>query len=165
MDGLSVAASVAGLLAITAKVTISLIKLKQVVKDAHKQAQDILDEVNSIKNCLSTVFHFIKNTDLTSRSHASLLTVEQIMVSPAECVFIFSDLEEFTNLLDLEVATTSHISLPKQIRLMCNEPSTNRILTRLQSARISLNCMLTILSWSVLTVAIRGTLHLSLSTR
>lgn len=151
MDGLSVAASVAGLLAVSAKVVISLVRLKTTVDDAPKQAQDILDEVRNIRNCMNTVLHFIENMDIASRSPAALLTVEQIVVSLAECVSIFSELEHLTDQLDIGIATAKIWSLPlsERIKVIWKDSTTTRILTRLQSAKISLTLMLTTLSWLV----------------
>ncbi len=144
MDPLSAAASIAGLLGAAATITTVLRPVISTIKDAPPLVGNLLVEVSDITACLSQLEAFLSGTAAASRSRKSLLMVDQIVVTLTNCVLIFSELEETIDNLKLNQPT-----LPANIRLrfMSKEAAIAKILTRLQASKLSLNLMLTTLTW------------------
>lgn len=143
MDPLSVSASVVGLLAAAAKLSSSLILFTKNAKAAPKQAQSVLIEVNDISGILHYVHSFLIGRVAASKSRASMLLVEQVLVTLTGCVLTFSDLEEI--LTELKIDGTMYTL--DRINWARKESKIAGIISRLQNHKSSLNLMLTILQW------------------
>ena len=137
------AASIVGLVGAAAKVSESLFKFIRNVKEAPKLASTVLQEVSDISACLSQLRKFLMGTKAASRSHENLLMIEQIIVALSNCVLIFSELEEIVESLKP--------SVPMQLGILSQwilqEQNIRTLFTRLQSSKVSLNLMMTTLTW------------------
>lgn len=144
MDPLSVAASVVGLLSVATKISQQLRTFWTGVSGAPKSAQNVLLEVSTISACLNKMQSFLLGTAEISRSRTSPLMVEQVLVCLADCVSTFSELEE---ILDNLGATQRPMRKVDQFRWALKEGAISKNLLRLQAAKLSLNLMLTTLTW------------------
>ena len=145
MDPLSITASILGLLGAAQKVSSLLITLMNHVKEAPKQAEKVLLEVNDISACLAQLQNFLSESMTTPESQAKLLMVDQIIVTLTTCVMTFSELEEIATNLQ----ANRPLRLSTKVRWAMKEQKISRLLLRLQSSKASLNLMLTILTWWV----------------
>lgn len=144
MDPLSVAASVVGLLSAAAKISQQLRIFWTGFSGAPKSAQNVLLEVSTISACLSQMQSFLLGTAEMTRSRTSLLMVEQVLVCLTNCVSVFSELEE---ILDNLGTTQQPMRRVDQLRWALKEGTISKILIRLQATKVSLNLMLTTLTW------------------
>ena len=143
MDPLSVAASIIGILGAAAKVSSVLITFVKNTKAAPKLAQTVLADVNGLSTVLSHLQTYLLGTVSPTRSRASLIIVEQVLVTLAECVTTFSELEDV-------LGTTKHdagMDIMNRIKWATKESKVVDIQRRLQSNKASLTLILTILQW------------------
>lgn len=143
MDPLSITASILGLLGAAQKVSSLLVTLINHVKEAPRQAEKVLLEVNDISACLAQLQNFLSESMTTPESQAKLLMVDQIIVTLTTCVMTFSELEEIATNLQ----ANRPLRLSTKVRWAMKEQKISRLLLRLQSSKASLNLMLTILTW------------------
>ena len=94
MDPLSVSASIIGILGAAAKVSSVLIIFVKNTTAAPKIAQTVLADVNGLSTVLSHLQTYLLGTASPTRSRASLILVEQVLVTLAECVTTISELED-----------------------------------------------------------------------
>lgn len=148
MDPLSVSASIIGILGASAKVSSVLVAFVQSTKAAPKLAQTVLSEVNGLSAILTQLQTYLLGTASLSKSRASLILVEQVIVTLTECVTTFSELENAlgTSRNDVDMGTLD------RIRWAMKESKISDIQGRLQSNKASLTLMLTILQWYAIAV-------------
>ena len=146
MDPLSVSASIIGILGAAAKVSSVLITFVKNTKAAPKIAQTVLADVNGLSTVLNHLQTYLLGTASPMRSRASLILVEQVLVTLAECVTTFSELEDVlgTSKHDAEMDTLD------RMKWATKESKVADIQQRLQSNKSSLTLMLTILQWFVM---------------
>ena len=147
MDPLSVSVSVLGLLAAAHKVTSVLVTAIKGIKDAPKQVQAVLTEVNEITLIPSQMQSFLNWDTAITKTGASLVLVEQVIVVLSGCVITFSELE---SVLD-DLKTEGHLNTIDCMRWARKDSTITGIIQRLQIHKASMNLMLTILLWSALT--------------
>ena len=145
MDGISVAASILGLVGAAAKVTVYLNALVASVKTAPKLAQSILLEVSDVSICLSQLQQLLLGMETGSRSQERLIMIEQLVVVLSNCVSIFSELEEILESLDLTGSTP--MSKIKIARWLHRQQSISTLLIRLQASKQSLTLIVATLNW------------------
>ena len=143
MDPISAAASIVGLVGAAAKISETLFKFITSVKDAPKLASSVLQEVSDTNACLSQLQNHLMGTRTTSRSHESLLMVEQIVVALSNCVLIFSELEEIVTPLK----PSDPMQPGKLGQWFLKERAIKNLFTRLHNSKVSLNLMMTTLTW------------------
>ena len=143
MDPLSVSASIIGILGAAAKVSSVLISFVQSTKAAPKLAQTVLSEVNGLSAILTHLQTYLLGAASPSKSRASLILVEQVIVTLTECVTTFSELEDAlgTSKNDAEMSALN------RVRWAMKESNISDIQGRLQSNKASLNLMLNIMQW------------------
>ena len=148
MDPLSVSASIIGILGAAAKVSSVLITFVKNTKAAPKIAQTVLADVNGLSTVLSHLQTYLLGIASPTRSRAWLILVEQVLVTLAECVTTFSELEA---VLGTSKHNTEMDSLDciKWARI---ESKVADIQEKLQSNKYSLTLMLTILQWFVMPI-------------
>lgn len=148
MDPLSVSASIIGILGAAAKVSSVLISFVQSTKAAPKLAQTVLSEVNGLSAILTHLQTYLLGATNPSKSRASLILVEQVIVTLTESVTTFSELEDAldTSKIDAEMGALD------RVRWAMKESKISEIQGRLQSNKTSLNLMLNILQWFVIPV-------------
>ena len=142
MDPLSVSASIIGVLGAAAKVSSVLITFAQNTKAAPKLAQTVLADINGLNAVLSHLQTYLLGNKTPSKSRASLILVEQVIVTLAECVMTFSELEDV-------LGTSKDMGVLDRIKWVMKESKISEIQRRLQSDKASLTLMLTILQWFV----------------
>ena len=147
MEPLSIAASVAGLLGATAKVSTTLTTFIRGTVDAPKLANGVLQEVSDISACLGQLQAFLVGTRVGSRSRTALIMVEQVVAILTACVMTFSELEEILESLKDRMPT----GVGSRIAWMKKEPALAKLCLRLNSSKQSLNLMLTTLTWYIFT--------------
>ena len=145
MDPLSVAASVVGLLGATVKVSTILNDFIRDLKDVPSVANGVLQEVADIGSCLAQLQAFLTGTRVGSRSRTALIMVEQVVVTLTSCVITFSELEAALDALTRDIPA----QLTRRIAWLRKEPVLERLCQRLNRSKISLNLMLTTLTWCV----------------
>ena len=143
MDPLSIAASVVGLLAAANSVTMFLGRLVNDTAGAPELARHVMTEVYGIGSCLGGLKPFLLGTKAASTSRTAMIMLEQVIVTLTECMTAFSDLEKALEPLKSPQPNT----VMERIRWARKDPILRRILSRLQTSKISLNLMLTMLSW------------------
>lgn len=148
MDPLSVSGSIIGILGAAAKVSSVLISFVQNTKAAPKLAQTVLSEVNGLSAILTHLQTYLLGAANPSRSRASLILVEQVIVTLTESVTTFSELEDAlgTSKIDAEMGALD------RVRWAMKESKISEIQGRLQSNKTSLNLMLNILQWFAIPV-------------
>jgi len=143
MDPLSVAASVVGLLVATAKASQVLTAFIHNVKNAPTLAEHVLLEVSSISASLAQVQGYLTGTKSGSQARTRLLMVDQIVVTLTTCVMTFSELES--------ILMSLNVNQPQQKRARVawarQESSLTALLERLKWSKVSLNLILTTLTW------------------
>lgn len=143
MDPISVAASIVGLLGAAAKISSILSAVVKSVKAAPGLAQSVLSEVTDVSICLYQLQKYLLGIKEVPKSRENCILVEQIVVILSNSVLIFSELEE-----KLEGVDFDHPSQPlKIVNWVLKEQSLSTLLARLQSSKMSLNLILTTLTW------------------
>ena len=90
---------------------------------------------------------FLNGETAVTKTGASLVLVEQVIVVLSGCVIMFSELE---SVLD-DLKTECHLDAIDRMRWARNDSIITGNIQRLQNHKASMNLMLTILSWSALT--------------
>ena len=113
------------------------------VKAAPRFIQSVLNEISDVSMCLNQLQGFLSGTQAASKSQQHLITVDQLLAILANCVLIFSELEEAVDCFK----TSGPIHPAKVLIWSRKEQAVSSLLTHLQSSKISLNLMLTTLTW------------------
>ena len=142
MDPLSVSASIIGVLAAAAKVSSVLITFAQNTKAVPRLAQTVLADITGVSTVLSHLQTYLLGNTTPSKSRASLILVEQVIVTLTECVITFSELEDV-------LGTSKDMGVLDRMKWAMKESKISNIQRRLQSDKSSLTLMLTILQWFV----------------
>ena len=129
MDPLSVTASVVGILGAATKVSSVLITFVQNTKGASKLAHNVLAEVNGVSTILSHLQTYLLGLATSSNSRTSLILVEQVIVTLAECVTTFSELEDVLGTTQLE----SDLHILDRVKWAMKESKVADIQRRLQN--------------------------------
>ena len=143
MDPLSIIASVAGILAVTTKLISTLTVFSKNVTRCPGSAQNILRETTDLHACVSQVQAFILGDQEAETSRMQLLMVEQLVVTLTHCVLTMSELDKVLDSLKINRAFTAR----SRLRWMRDEKNIAELLARLQASKISLNLMMTTLTW------------------
>lgn len=143
MDPISVAASIVGLLGAGAKISSAIMACVNHGRAIPYLAKSVIVEVNEISACLSQVQSFLLNSKEIPRSHQSLLMVEEVVIVLSNCVKIFSELEEEVDSLKPD----QPLQPGKWVKWAWKEHTISMLLQRLQSSKLSLNLMISTLTW------------------
>ena len=143
MDPLSVTASVVGLLAATAKVSKLLSTFINVAKQAPELAENVLLEVSDVNAALTQLQTLILNLESANSSRKRMIMLDKVVVTLANCVMIFSDLETIVCSLNIEdpKQTWARVTWARQ------ESRIATLSERLQASKTSLTLMVSILTW------------------
>lgn len=144
MDGISVAASLVGLLVAAAKISLTLNDFIARVKEAPKLATTVLREIADMSTCLSRVQSLLLRDDTLNASNRSFLMVEDLIVVLSNCVLVFSELEKLVDGLD----PNQSIRTSEILRWTMREKAIATLLFRLQTSKTSLNLMISVLTYS-----------------
>ena len=144
MDGISVAASILGLVAAAAKVTEYLNALVTGAKTAPKLARSVLLEVSDVSICLNQLQRLLLRMEMGARPQERLIMIEQLVILLSNCVSIFSELEEILESLNLTSTGGPNVKIAKWLH---RQQSISTLLIRLQASKQSLTLIVTTLNW------------------
>ena len=146
MDPISVSASILGLLGAAAKVSEVLSSFISGIRNAPGLAQRVLTEVEDLRVCLQRLQEYVLPEGPTpNRSRTAMIMVDQLRVILTHCVMTFSQLEDALE----GYKPRNSMPLGNRLKWIAKESSISKLLQRLQSSKLSLNLVLTTLTWSV----------------
>jgi len=143
MDLISVAASVAGLLQVGAKV----IGFLSSVADAPTFVRHVLTEVRALRIIFRRLQTFIANSGSYDQDHASQVDIDDLVAILTGCVCSFSELDDVLDGCDSGSgdANGPRLNLWDRARWATKEQDLIRILRILQSHKTSLSLLLSML--------------------
>ena len=143
MDPISVAASIVGLMGAASKISETLIKLIRSARSVSKLAQELLSEISNISASLRLLQRYLVDNQAVPRSNGNLLSIEDIVITLSNCVMVFSELEKvFDSLKPMRPLRPGRV-----IQWLWKEHDIQQLLNRLKSSQMSLNLMLTTMTW------------------
>lgn len=104
-------------------------------------AQAVQSEIHDFVVVLSQLQPLILGTAFANISRASMIDVDQVLVTLTGCVCTFSELEKEVNGLGLATG------IRNRLKWALAESTISQLVQRLQNHKASLNLMLTILTW------------------
>jgi hypothetical protein len=143
MDPLSVGSAVVGLLAAGGKLTTCLFDIANKINEAPSLAQSLLWEVADISAALGHIQKYVLGTKAITSERGALILLEHVFTSLTGCVATYSDLQTILDGLNIDPG----MGLFDRIKWVRQESSLQTSLQRLQSHKLSLTLMLTIVQW------------------
>ena len=143
MDGLSVIASVTGILTAAVKVTMMITNLIEKERDAQNSMRKVLAEVADLSNCLTQLSPFIQNIGNVPTERKATISVEQVVAINTSCVLTLSELEEVLDSFQLD----QPMAAGTRLRWTRHQEKIENILVRVRASKSSLNLILTIFTW------------------
>ncbi|KAI4256364.1 MAG: hypothetical protein LQ352_002129 [Teloschistes flavicans] len=142
MEALSIAASVLGILSVTAKLATGLTELIERGKNVPDSIQSLVSELNDIRGCLVQLQPFLEDTQRSSTSRTAMISLDQVVTINTSCVLTLSELEKFID----SFKNPKSLSRIDRLRWLKNESRVDRILLRIRASKSSLNLILVILT-------------------
>ncbi len=143
---LSVIASVTGLLAAAAKVTLIVSGFIEKGKDAPHSMRSVVLELSDLTLSLCQLRPFIQGASTASQDRREAISVEQIVAISTSLVLNMSELEKLVDSCGID----KPMSLSSILRWVRSEDELVKVLTRVQASKNSLNLILTIFTWWVI---------------
>jgi len=144
MEGLAVAASVAGLVQVAAKA----IDLISNTAGASSTARNVLTEVNALQAIFHQLQDFILDSPKYKNDRKLMINVEQLVTTLTGCLCAFNDLEKvLENLKTTNTVVGPAATLWRNAKWALVYTDVKRILGDLQMHKSSLNLMITIMTW------------------
>lgn len=142
-DPLSVAASIAGLIALAGKLTTTVYSFQQSVGGAPESAQHVKEEVDRIRMVLSQVEQFLHTTNRqTGQSSAHMIYVQDFLRVVSDCALTFSSLD---GLVD-ELVTGGQGILPR-MKWAMKDKEIVKLAERLGRLGNTLGIMINLATW------------------
>lgn len=142
MEPLSIAASVVGILSVTATLATGLTELIAKAKDVPESIRSLVTELSNVRACLAQLQPFLQDSERRLTSRSAMISLEQVLTINTSYVLTLSELEKFVDSFKRHRA----LSRLDKLRLIKNESRINRILLRLQASKSSLNLILVVLT-------------------
>ena len=143
MDPLSLAASIAGLLALGGKVVSSLTAFVSSVNSAPNIVIHIRNETESLTAIFEQLQNILLQRTFPHVGRTSKVPVDHLVVMLTGCVVAFTELEAELDGLD----AVDEIGWWERIKWTQKEPTLKTIVNKLAVHKSSLNLMLTVLLW------------------
>jgi len=143
MDPLFVIGSVVGIIAVTGKLTSSLVDFIRRERDAPASMHGILAELSALRACLSQLQPFMQGSKQASRTRTSQISVEQLVTINTSCVLTLSELDKMMDSFKLE----RPFSLLDKMQWAKSEPKIRELVSRVRTSQSSLNMILAIFTW------------------
>ena len=140
-DPLSIAISVAGLLATAGKICSVLSHFIGAATDAPQSAQAALNAVEEVRFALDMVKGLIDTITNLPSTRRMLVRLDHIAITFSNCVLTLSELESLVSFKD---------GIMHRLRWAWGEKKIMRLLPRLESQKASLSLMVTVLLWYAL---------------
>ncbi|KAK5651443.1 hypothetical protein OQA88_12450 [Cercophora sp. LCS_1] len=145
-DPLSVAASIVGLLSATASVSKVLGPYISAARDTPQIAHHVNTEVQTTSIILSALQSLAQNMASVSVQRAALVEIDQVVAILTSGVIVFSDLEASVSTLPVpDSSSITRLALRSRFQWVRKEDEFAKLLSRLQSFKISLSALLNIL--------------------
>lgn len=145
MDPLSVTASIVGILAAAGKVGELLHGAISTAKDAPRVLISLACEVQEVRAAVFSLKLLLADLSSTQTHRAALIQIDQLIVTLADTVLTFSELE--TAITPFVASQGAIVSLRAKFKWLWTEDSCNKIVDRLQRHKSTLSLMLNILQW------------------
>ncbi|CAL8581603.1 hypothetical protein XPA_007292 [Xanthoria parietina] len=142
MEAISIAASVVGILSITAKLATGLTELIERGKNVPGSIHSLVSELNDMRGCLAQLQPLLQDTQRSAPSRTAMLSLNQILTINTSCVLTLSELEKFVD----SFKKRQSLSNLDRLRWLRNESRIERMLLRIRASRSSLNLILVILT-------------------
>jgi len=150
MDGLSIAASVAGLLQVAAKV-VNVISRAAEIREMPSVVRNVLAEAYALQAIFHHLQDFILNfADGNHDDRKSMIYLEHLVATLTGCVCAFDQLEMVLEGLNANLDVSSSLGLWDSAKWALKNQDLGRVLGDLQNHKSSLNLMLSIVTWFVL---------------
>lgn len=143
MEPLSVAASIIGLLATSAKIVTVVTELVRREKDAPQSLHRVLTEISELNTCLAHLAPFIQGTKSTERGRKDAISLEQVVVISTSLVLNMSELDKTLDSYNL----SDRMSRFNRVRWLMDEAKILKNLNSVRASKASLNLILTIFTW------------------
>lgn len=151
MDPLSIMASVAGLLAATAKVSKSLSWLTTSLKDAPTLAKSALLEVDATRAALASLQRFLVRLveGPTTMRRAAFIQLDQLIAILTDAVLTVSDLERLVGSfpIDDDAEASNFTGFLARTKLVWDNEEISAAVGKLQQHKASLSLLLNIVQW------------------
>lgn len=141
MEAVSAAASIIGVITVSAKLISILRSFSASVTDAPRLVQGVCSEISGLSACLHQIQSLMNNMASVPKSKAALLMVDQVQISLAECVIVISELDRA---IDSVKSSTGVIEV---VKWLWKEDVIEALLSRLQAVKLTLHMMLATLTW------------------
>ena len=143
MDGLSVIASVAGILVAAANVTMMVTNLIEKERDAPESLRKVSAEVADLSNCLNHLSPFLQDIENVATERKAAISLEHVVAINTSCVLTLSELEEVLDSFQLNRPMATRTRL----RWARHQEKIENILVRVRASKSSLNLILTMFTW------------------
>lgn len=144
MDPLSIAASIAGLLAAAVAIKKQLESFIFASRDAPQIACKIYSELQSTRAVLQVVKNLIENIATKPVRNASLVRVDQLQIILVDGVLLFSELEFAAGCLLTSIPSSHILQLRCRLWWARKESTFSRLLVRLEKFKHSFSFILDI---------------------
>jgi hypothetical protein len=143
MDPLSVAASVAGLLTAAKEVSSAIDRIVTARRKGFKEIIAIKSTVDTLRSVLLQLQLLLLSRASINRERASLILVDEVVVTLTACVMTFSDLDGCMKGLEAD----QKLDLMDSIRWASKDTELKSYLRDLEAHKTSLTLMMSILTW------------------
>jgi hypothetical protein len=137
-DPLSIAASVAGLLATATKIYSVLSDFISTVVDAPNSARSTLTAVEEMKLALESVKQLIDTVSSLPSKRKAMIQLDHLTITFSHCILTLSELESLVCFKD---------GFMRRLKWAWEEKKVLRLLPHLESQKASLLLMMTVLQW------------------
>jgi hypothetical protein len=146
-DGLSIAASVTGLLAVAGQISTIIYEFVSSVADAPKSARDTLAAVEEMRLVLTSIQQAQDNgLSRIPENRKKMVHIKNLVIIVRESIISLSELEA---IVTLAARTDGRRSKRSKIKWVLEQEKIERCVQRLESHKTSLSAILGILHWSV----------------
>jgi len=146
-DPLSVAASVAGLLTAAKEVSFVIDKITKSRKSGPKEMSAIKSTVDTLRSVLLQLQLLLLSRASINQERASLILVNEIVVTLTACVMTFSDLDGCMKGLEKGLEADQKLGLLDSVRWASKDTELKAYLRHLEAHKSSLALMMSILTW------------------
>ncbi len=143
-DPLSIAASVAGLLSVAAKISSVITSFISTVNDVPESARTALITVEGMRLTLTSVKHLIDKLSQLPKERKGMIHVRHLVVVFREAILSFSALEA---IIVSPAGSEGKATGWDTVKWLLEEKNIARAVHRLESHMVSLSSMLNILQW------------------
>lgn len=141
-DPLSIAASIAGLVAMTAKIYTVLFDATLCAIEAPNSARSIMTTVLDMKVALTSILHLLNTITNLPSERKELIRLDHIAVTFTECVLTLSELEFLVSGKLIKEG-----GLRSRAKWVWNEKKALRLLPRVEAQKTCLTLMISVLQW------------------